>query len=311
MSLRNNKHDGLFMRSGLSFDRLRVLLEVRDAGSIAKAAGGNAVRQSQYSRQLKELEACFGVELTVRQGRRLKLTPAGEELAALTREQFTALGDFAARSSGAASLYALGAGESLIHWLLLAKLSSLPTTLPDVSLRLVNLRGREITERLQGRVLDFGVLNDDRIPTGFDRKSLGRVRYQLAIPAGLITKAGKVASVTELPLALMTPDSSFGRACLEALGHGGRPLQVRLQCDSFPAIARAVQSGAYAGILPDLAAGDPALNGVTFRELKALQGLAAPLSLVWLPRRQAIRPRFEAVRQWLATGLSGFAIKKL
>jgi DNA-binding transcriptional LysR family regulator len=165
----------------------------------------------------------LGVELTIRQGRQLKLTAAGEELAALTREHFTWLGDFAAKVSGTASLYAIGAGESLIDWLLLPRLSSLSASLPGVSLRLDNLRGSEIVERLQDRVLDFGVLNADRIPAGFDRKSLGQLRYRLAVPSGLLAKDGAIPAIAELPLAVMTPDSNIGRVCLEALGHGVRP----------------------------------------------------------------------------------------
>src|SRR5687768_401762 len=46
----------LFTAGGLSFDRLRVLLEVSASGSITKAANGDPVKQSQYSRQIKELE---------------------------------------------------------------------------------------------------------------------------------------------------------------------------------------------------------------------------------------------------------------
>jgi DNA-binding transcriptional LysR family regulator len=47
--------ENLFSERGLSLDRLKVLIEVRDAGSIAQAAPGDPVRQSQYSRQLREL----------------------------------------------------------------------------------------------------------------------------------------------------------------------------------------------------------------------------------------------------------------
>ena len=37
-------------------ERLKTFLEVAQAGSIVGAAGGDCVRQSQYSRQIKELE---------------------------------------------------------------------------------------------------------------------------------------------------------------------------------------------------------------------------------------------------------------
>ncbi len=59
----------LFAKRGLSLDRLRVLCEVADAGGIARAARNDPTRQSQFSRQLKELEDFFEVELTRRQAR--------------------------------------------------------------------------------------------------------------------------------------------------------------------------------------------------------------------------------------------------
>ena len=53
----------LFAERGLSLDRLKTLIEVAKAGSIAAAARGDSARQSLYSRQIKELEEFFGVEL--------------------------------------------------------------------------------------------------------------------------------------------------------------------------------------------------------------------------------------------------------
>ena len=62
----------LLSRRGLSFDRLRALVEVTQSGSIARAAEGDPNKQSQYSRQLKELEEFFGIELTQREGKNLE-----------------------------------------------------------------------------------------------------------------------------------------------------------------------------------------------------------------------------------------------
>jgi DNA-binding transcriptional LysR family regulator len=74
-------YDSIFISRGLSLGRLKVLLEVDEAGSISGAAEGNPVRQSQYSRQLKELESFFGCELTMKDGRYLRLTERGKKLA--------------------------------------------------------------------------------------------------------------------------------------------------------------------------------------------------------------------------------------
>ena len=42
----------LFSERGLSLDRLKTLIEVARAGSIAGAARGDSARQSLYSRQI-------------------------------------------------------------------------------------------------------------------------------------------------------------------------------------------------------------------------------------------------------------------
>ena len=49
----------LFSEGRLTFERLRTLVEIDHAGSISKAAPGDLNRQSQYSRQLKEIEVFF------------------------------------------------------------------------------------------------------------------------------------------------------------------------------------------------------------------------------------------------------------
>ena len=69
-----NEFARLFTVSGLSLDRLRTFLRVAEAGNLAKAAKGDTTRQSQFSRQIKELEAFFGVALTRRVGRRIEIT---------------------------------------------------------------------------------------------------------------------------------------------------------------------------------------------------------------------------------------------
>ena len=77
--------DKLFAESGLSLDRLKALLAVGSAGNIVKAAGGDPIKQSQYSRQIKELEDFFQTRLTERDGKAIRLTASGKELARISR----------------------------------------------------------------------------------------------------------------------------------------------------------------------------------------------------------------------------------
>jgi DNA-binding transcriptional LysR family regulator len=62
--------------------RLRLLRELGDRGSVAAVAVAMHVSASAVSQQLAALQAGVAVPLTVRRGRRLVLTEAGEALAA-------------------------------------------------------------------------------------------------------------------------------------------------------------------------------------------------------------------------------------
>ncbi|MBD5380534.1 LysR family transcriptional regulator, partial [Clavibacter sp.] len=62
--------------------RLRLLRELGDRGSVAAVAAAMHVSASAVSQQLAALQAGVAVPLTVRRGRRLALTEAGEALAA-------------------------------------------------------------------------------------------------------------------------------------------------------------------------------------------------------------------------------------
>src|ERR1051325_1043787 len=84
----------LLSRRGFTLKNLHLLLELEEAGSLVKVAKGNETRQGLYSRQLRELSECFGVALTERQGRELKLTEHGRRLARLVRETFLNMGNF-------------------------------------------------------------------------------------------------------------------------------------------------------------------------------------------------------------------------
>ena len=81
-------------------DRLANFCAVADEGSIAIVAKGDPSRQSLISRQIRELESFFGVELVRRKGRGLEITEAGRELAAIGRKNFKGLEDYSARCRG-------------------------------------------------------------------------------------------------------------------------------------------------------------------------------------------------------------------
>src|SRR5437867_2102761 len=87
----------LFAKAGLSLERLRTFIAIVSAKGISNAAPDNPTRQSQFSRQLKELEDCFGAELIVRGRGRFALTAAGRDLFQIVQSHFAAMENLADR----------------------------------------------------------------------------------------------------------------------------------------------------------------------------------------------------------------------
>ena len=113
----------LLSEGGLSLDRLQSFCLVAQAGGVTKAAKGEPNKQTLYSRQIKELEEFFGAELMRRKGRGIALTAAGERLNLLARECFASLLDFKSECKGLPVEIVIGAGESIIDWVLIPRLA--------------------------------------------------------------------------------------------------------------------------------------------------------------------------------------------
>ena len=284
----------LLSQSGLSLDRLQSFCLVAEAGGVTKAAKGDAARQSQFSRQIKELEEFFGAELLRRSGRGMTLTEAGQRLHGLAREHFAALGDFKAGCASEPVRLTLAAGDSLLQWVLLPRLGALQARLHGVRLRLLNLPTIEIASGLSDGTLDFGLLRADAVPTSLRSEPLGHLAYALFVPQGLLpgSKDGKwsACELRRLPLASLEGRGSFRRE-LERLAKQARTaLNVQLEVSSFPLAARAVRAGALAAILPVAARAEFAVGEVREVLLPWLKPLGRPISLAWNARLAAVRP---------------------
>lgn len=131
--------DDLFQDTGLSLERLQSLCLLAEAKGITLAARGDANRQSQFSRQIAELEAYFGVELLDRTSRPRRLTEAGRELAGIARASLSTLQEFRQRAMNQTARLVVGAGDSIIQWWLFPRLEKLQAMLPKVTLVFKNV----------------------------------------------------------------------------------------------------------------------------------------------------------------------------
>lgn len=100
-----------FAKAGLSLERLRSFAEIVAAAGISNATPGDTNRQSQFSRQLKELEEFFGAELLRRGRGRFELSLAGRELYQIVQSHFNAMEDLADRCANQNIEVTVGADE--------------------------------------------------------------------------------------------------------------------------------------------------------------------------------------------------------
>ncbi len=299
--------DSLFSERGLSLDRLKVLIEVRDAGSIAQAAPGDPVRQSQYSRQLRELSEFFGCEVAQRRGKLLKLTEQGERLAELAREQLRSLDDFRFECKQQSVAFTIGAGDSLIQWLVIPRLGKIIDEFPRTHFATTNLRTNEIVQQLTDCRLDFGIIRKNAMAPGLKSVSLGVVSYVALVPESLARTKKRLSlrqAIAELPLATQTTDGQFTsglRAIAKALDVSLTPA---LACQSFPQTMAALRSGRFWAVVPELAARD--LPSGTAQRLPdaLLAQLDREAMLAWNPRLVRVRPNAAKIAARLQQSLA-------
>lgn len=286
----------LFAERGLSLDRLKTLIEVARAGSIAAAARGDSARQSLYSRQIKELEEFFGVELASRRGKVLALTRSGWELVRLASEGLCLLDDFKSRTRNLPYRFTIGAGDSLLAWVAAPVLATIQQRGLPWLFALENLRNSEIPLKLQNMDVDFGIVRTSALAAeGLESRVICSMDYALYVPAAL---AGKKVRGREddfsllldmFPMATLRSGSGFHASLRRNCSEFGIRLRVQCETQSFPFAARMLKSGAFMAVLPCMVEKELGEGFVKVTH-PALDRLARSISLAWNPRLLRVRP---------------------
>ncbi len=284
--------ENLFSETGLSLERLRILAEIHHAGGIAKAAPGDPVRQSQYSRQLRELSEFFGTEIARRQGRVLKLTEPGVRLAEMVRAQMHALQDFRAECRAEKVSYTIAGGDGLLQWLVIPRLMKISRADQSAHIATSNLRTNKIVQQLGDGLVDFGVMRKDALAEPLKSARLGTLKFAAVVPKQLLPTKSPVSLgdvLGRLPLATQNGDSQFTQRLREIAKEHQTELQPTLICQSFPQALAAVRSGGYGSVQPVIALQELAAG--SYREFtdKSLERLDRDIVLAWNPRLPRIR----------------------
>src|SRR5512147_1811514 len=220
----------LFAQSGLSLDRLRSLVEVGASGSIARAAGGDPARQSQYSRQIKELEDFFQTGLVERHGKGIQLTASGRELARISRFFLLGLSNFQRGCLAEGQTYRIGAGPTFIASFLLPVLAEPRCVRSGLRFSVATVVDNEVERRLHDLTLDFGVVTRGAVSRPLQLKELGGWRLKLWVPKALcktVRQAERAFAEKRLPL--IWPAAELPQSEVKALDE----YEPTLTCGSF------------------------------------------------------------------------------
>jgi len=293
--------------AGISIDRLHTLCAVVEAGTIVLAAGPDPNRQSQFSRQLKDLEKALGTPLFDRVGKTLQPNQTGRRVALTAQTFFGALDDVINAASARAETVRLGAGEAVLRWLVMPNLAELMAGEPplrfDVHSLTTDLALREV---LNGSV-DLAIMRTESVTDELQSEVVTTIEYTLAVPRTLLRsrEGAEVFEGSPIPFAELAGDGLFAKTAKTTASAQGLNLRPVLKAQTFSLLMSAVQSETSAAFLPSIAARSLPEQRFALVSSDGFHTLNRRLSLVWsnnvVESRPSVRRAITRLRRVLAT----------
>ncbi|MCT5774955.1 LysR family transcriptional regulator NmoR [Pseudomonas aeruginosa] len=237
----------------MDLSSLEIFRAVAHEASVTRAAQQLQRAQSNVTTRIRQLEEDLGVELFLRDGKRMSLTERGSEFLAYA-EQLLALADEARQSMHPAEpggRLRLGSMESTAASRLPALLASYHKACPRVALEVSTGTSRALFDGVRARRLDCALVAagpgwaGELDGSGLRGEPLFREELLMILPA----EHPPVHDVAEVRLRTL---ADFARGCTYrqlAEDSLGTPLTVQ-EVGSYHAILACVAAGACVGVLP-------------------------------------------------------------
>lgn len=199
---------------------------------------------------------------------------------------FQALEDFHRACRNQLIELTIGAGESLIQWLLLPRLGQLVKRRTKLNIKLQNLRTKDILNGLDDGRLDFGVIGESSTNSKLETILLGKMDYALFVPLQLMPanppeSKSPLFLLDNLPLAVLDGSPSILEAIESTASRHKLTLNIRLQLSSYPQLVQAVQSLQVASVMPTMAAKSLPKDAYQLVRLPFLDRLSRKIFLAW------------------------------
>lgn len=299
----------------LDVRRLRLLRELALRGTIAAVADALSFSPSAVSQQLAVLEREAGVPLLERTGRRVRLTPAGHNLAihaeAVLQRLEQAASELVDARHGLAGPVRIGMFPTAARAILPAALTLLARDHPRLEPMVSEIDPAQVAAALRAGDLDLALIqNYDFVPLpaepGLSTRPLCSEPVYLAA-----TEPRQIAACSERPWIV----ASIGTAChamtVRACQAAGFTPRIRHHIDEFSTVLGLVAAGQGVALVPQWGAVEPP-PGVTLtslpihrRTMTAHRAGAAAHPAIATVTRALQRSSDESAGRWRTPSLGG------
>jgi LysR family transcriptional regulator, low CO2-responsive transcriptional regulator len=270
----------------MGFTHLRTFHAVAECGGFTKAAKALNIGQPTITTQIKELEQRYGVELFLRQGRRIELTEAGHSLIGVTRrimqlrdEAHELLSSHGRLRTGHLRLAAVGPFHAT------EMVAAFKNMYPALEISMIFGNSDQTLTRLLELEADVAVLahlvDDPRVETLFFRTH-EVVVFVNADHSWFGRKTVGLAELEGQPFVLREKGSTTRLAFERAMAAAGIGINQILEIGSREGVWKAVELGIGIGVVADFEFVDhPRLHPIRISE----KGVQTEYRIAWLRDR--------------------------
>ncbi len=274
----------------LSVRQLQYVVALAETLGFHKAAAKCHVSQPALSAQIQQLESVLGLTLFERGGKRVLITPAGQDVVARARRVLLELEELL--------MAAARAREPLTGTLRIGVIPTvapylLPEVAPNVSARYPKLalvyreeKTSDLLHLLRDGSIDAGVVALEADVGDCDRAELGTDEFVAALPKGHPLAKKKTLSLSDLEdaLVLLLEEGHCFRTQALALCEKVRARECPFRATSLATLAQMVSGGVGITLLPSLSV--PVENRRAQLEIRrfAKPSPSRTLALIWRPR---------------------------
>jgi DNA-binding transcriptional LysR family regulator len=272
--------------------QLEAVLALAEYGSFVAAAARLRLSQPALTRSIQRLESELGVRLFERSTRRVQITAAGREFAAVAERMLNDLGitvrsvrEVAEERRG---LVVMSSVMSVAGGLLPGIVASYRADRPGVEIHVREGVHAAVLEDVRSGVADFGIGYVDELPDFAAGTALSRETFCVVMPARHRLAARRGLSLAELrdePMVGLPTEARTRRTLDAAAATAGVPLRQAVVVSQFATLMALVGAGVGIAIVPKGATLGPLARGLRSVPL-AEPKLSRRLGLIALRERE-------------------------